>query len=324
MPRAYKHLSEVERDRMGLLRARKVSLRDIAAALGRNVSTISRELKRNGRWVDSGDYLPHQAQRRAETRMISSHERPRLRQRGLRAFATRMIRSGWSPERVAGRWKNLGYEPISHEAIYQWIYADCRALIPFLVRAHKRRRRHVPIKHSKPHIPSRTPIAQRPEAVNLRQVEGHWEGDTIIGKHSQLAIQVLVERKLRYTRLAKLPAKDAASVRKAIVRILKPFPRPLRQSITYDNGSENVQHMAINRDLGTVSYFCEPMHSWEKGSVENVAGLVRRHLPKGTHFAGVSPRDLRRIESWLNRLPRKCLGYKTPAEALRSSVALAC
>lgn len=324
MPRAYKHLTEVERDRLSLLLARKMSLRDIADALHRDVSTISRELKRNRLWVDFGEYLPHRAQQRSQVRGIASHERPRLRQRGLRGYVTRMLKNGWSPERIAGRWKILGRSPISHEAIYQWVYADCRALIPCLVRAHRRRRRHGPIKHSKAHIPSRTPLAARPEAVNRRQIMGHWEGDTIIGAHNRLAIQVLVERKVRVTRLALLPAKTAASVHAAVVRLLKPFPQSLRQSVTYDNGAENVRHQAINQDLGTVSYFCEPMRSWEKGSVENVNSLVRRHLPKGTDFANVSRRQLRKIEYWLNNLPRKCLGYKTPAEALRASVALAC
>jgi len=324
MPSGYKQLTQGERDRLSLLRGQGKSLRAISVILRRDVSTISRELKRNGvDWSIGFEYLPHRAQQRAEARKITGHERQRLRQPGLRAFVVRALRSGWSPERIAGRWTRLGRGAISHEAIYQWIYADCRKLVPFLLRAHRRRRRYGKrVQYRGPQIPSRTPISQRPEAVKLRQELGHWEADTMVSMKSRAALQVLVERKTRYVRLRKLPAKEAAAVRKSISTALKVFPNAARRSITYDNGSENTRHLDINRSLGTASYFCEPMHSWEKGSVENVAGLVRRRLPKKTDFASVSPKDVRRTEHWLNSLPRKGLGFKTAAEAFRESVAL--
>lgn len=322
MPRAYRQLTQEERDRMSLLKAQGQSLRSIAGAIGRDVSTVSRELKRNTPWFQNGEYLPHKAQQCADTRKAVGHERKRLRTRGLRAYVTRMLRKGWSPERIAGRWKLLGGEPISHEAIYQWIYADCRNMVPFLVRAHRRRRRYRRSRHKSSHIPSRTPISQRPEAVQLRQEAGHWEGDTMVSSKSPAALQVLVERKTRYARLEMLKAKAAAPVRASITKALGKYPEHLRRTITYDNGSENVQHLEINRELGMASYFCEPMRSWEKGSVENIAGLVRRRLPKKTDFAIVSRNQLKRTEYWLNSLPRKCLGFKTPAEAFRQSVAL--
>jgi IS30 family transposase len=322
MTRTYKQLSAEERDRLSFLKAQGDSLRTIAVALGRDVSTISRELKRNTVWDPEG-YLPHKAQWRADLRKTRAHERERLRKPGLKSFVTRMLRQGWSPERIAGRWKRLGHEPISHEAIYQWVYAEAGNMVPFLLRAHRRRKRRLkPKKHTWGDIPSRTSISQRPQAAQLRQEPGHWEGDTMVSRKSKCALQVLVERKTRFTRLRKLPAKTAASVRRTVSRALLRYPKHLRRSITYDNGSENSQHLAINRRLGTESYFCGPMRSWEKGSVENVAGLVRRHLPKKTDFAIVSPRQLRKTEHWLNSVPRKCLGFQTPAEAFRKSVAL--
>lgn len=316
MPRTYKQLSEEERDRLSLFRAQGKTLRSIAVLVGRDVSTISRELKRNTP-VPAEGYLAHRAQMSADTRKALAHERERLRAPGLKAFTIRMLRQGWSPERIAGRWTKLGHEAISYEAIYQWVYADARNLVPCLLRAHRRRRRHHKQNQTRwwDNIPSRTPISERPAAVNSREESGHWEGDTIVSSKSLPALQVLVERKTRYTRLRKLPAKRAAAVCRSITRVLGRFPSHLRRTITYDNGSENTKHVQINQRLGTKSYFCAPMHSWEKGSVENIAGLVRRHLPKGTDFAMVSVAQIRKAEHWLNALPRKCLGFQTPAEA---------
>jgi IS30 family transposase len=323
MPRLYKQLPKEDRDRLSLFKAQGRSLREIAGLIGRDVSTVSRELRRNAAPIYQGCYLAHKAQERADARKAAAHERERLRKPQLRAYVGRMLRRGWSPERISGRWKVLGREPISHEAIYQWVYAEARALIPCLVRAHRRRlRRGHSSRHKSSHIPSRTPISERPKAIELRKQPGHWEGDTIVSRQSRPALQVLVERKTRYTRLRKLPAKEAASMRASINRALARYPKHLRRSITYDNGSENTQHLQVNARLGTVSYFCEPMHSWEKGSVENAAGLVRRRLPKKTDFAMVSLDQVQRTERWINGLPRKCLGFKTSAEAFRQSVAL--
>lgn len=326
MPKGYRQLSNEERDRLSMLKAQGKSLRELARSIGRDVSTVSRELRRNGvPWPHGHEYLPHSAQRRAEARKAAGHERQRLRTPGLRGFATRMLRRRWSPERIAGRWKRLGHKPISHEAIYQWIYADCRNMVPCLARAHRRRRRSFRRgKRTGWEIPSRTPITLRPQSVALREEPGHWEADTMISRKSRAALQLLVERKTRYTRLKRLPVKDAASVRTSIVGALEVLPKHLRRSITYDNGSENTHHLKTNHDLGTQSFFCAPMHSWEKGSVENAAGLVRRWFPKRTDFATLSLSELKKTEHWLNSLPRKCLGYQTPAEALRQAVALNC
>lgn len=323
MPKNYQQLTKGDRDRLSLLKVQGKSLREIAGQLGRNVSTISRELKRNSRAFHL-DYLPHKAQGFADARKKSGHERQRLPNFRLRTFIRIMLRYGWSPERISGRLKVLGRESVSHEAIYQWFYADSRDMIPFLLRARRRRlRRGHTSKHKRFHIPSRTPISQRPEGIDLRQEPGHWEADTIVGARHKSALRVIVERKSRFTNLRKLPAKNVEAMRESIIQALQHYPKRLRLSITYDNGKANTQHLQTNKKLGTVSYFCAPMHSWEKGSVENAAGLVRRHLPKRTDFAMVSDSQIKNTELWLNNLPRKCLGYKTPREVFRESVALA-
>jgi IS30 family transposase len=133
---------------------------------------------------------------------------------------------------------------------------------------------------------------------------------------------VMVERKSRLTKLAKLKRKTAAAMRVAINRRLSRFPKRLRRTLTYDNGSENVEHVRVNRTVGTRSYFCQPFHSWEKGSVENVAGLVRRTYPKRTNFDTIPSREVKRLEVLLNQRPRKCLGFHTPLETIQKSGAL--
>ena len=322
MPKNYQQLRKEDRDRLSLLRAQGKSLREIAGLLGRNVSTISREVKRNSRPFHN-DYLPHKAQDSADARKAVGHERQRLRSFKLRMCVKLMLRRGWSPERISGRLKAQGKESASHEAIYQWIYADARNMIQFLVRARGRRlKRGYTRKHRGSNIPSRTPISHRPMSIESRDVPGHWEADTIVGARHKSTLRILVERKSRFTNLRKLSAANAQSMRESIISSLKHYPKRLRLSITYDNGKENTQHLQTNAALGTTSYFCAPMHSWEKGSVENTAGLVRRRLPKKTDFAMVSDSQIKLTEEWLNNLPRKCLGYKTPREAFRESVAL--
>lgn len=315
----YRHLTETERDLIAVLNSEGTSLRDIARSLGRNPGTISRELRRNAPPIRRGRYLPHRAHARYVERNRSRAQRLRLKERRIRAYVRQRIRAGWSPELTAGRWSRLHPEqPISHEAIYQWIYADARDLIPFLVRAHrKRQRRGYSRRHTKAHIPARIPITERPKVIETRRQAGHWESDTAVSRQSPAALQVTAERKTRYSKLAKLDRKTASACATALTRRLSRYPRHLRRTITRDNGSENTDHLRVNRVLGTRSYFCVPFHSWERGTNENTIGLVRRFLPKKTDFATISSRDLRRIERWLNHRPRKCLDYRTPAEAFR-------
>ncbi|MEK6544104.1 MAG: helix-turn-helix domain-containing protein [Elusimicrobiota bacterium] len=130
MARTYKHMTQDERDRLSLFKAQGKTLREMARLLERSIGTLSREFNRNAAPVYQSCYLPHRAQQRSDVRKALAHERKRLHQPHLRAYACRMLRNGWSPERIAGRWKELGNDSISHEAIYQWVYAEARHLIP--------------------------------------------------------------------------------------------------------------------------------------------------------------------------------------------------
>jgi IS30 family transposase len=320
MPKTYKQLNPNERDILAVLKSKGKSLREIASILKRSPSTLSRELKRNAPPIYTGYYLSHKAQGRADRRKRESHQRQRLKNDFIRQYVEKRLSLGWSPELIAGR---LAIDhpglSISHEAIYQWVYQDATHLILSLVRAHrKRKHRGYSRKHKKSHIPERISIKKRPKAVLKRLHIGHWETDTIICRKSYQAVQVTVERKARYTKMAKLKTKTARAMSIALTRRLSRYPRKLRLSITYDNGPENAEHLRTNKILGTSSYFCEPFHSYERGTVENTIGLVRRFLPKKTNLANISQDHLTKIEYWLNKRPRKCLAFKNPAEVFKA------
>ncbi|MCH7521351.1 MAG: IS30 family transposase, partial [Candidatus Marinimicrobia bacterium] len=162
---------------------------------------------------------------------------------------------------------------------------------------------------------NRKRIKDRPEIANDRLQFGHWESDSMMSKTGYpTPAHVLVERKTRCTKITKLKAKTSKQTRRAINRRLCRSHQGARRSITYDNGSENVEHEIVNAKLGTKSYFCAPYRSWEKGTVENTCGLVRRYIPKKTDIAEIPDSEIRKMERQLNNRPRKCLGFQTPAE----------
>lgn len=310
----YNHLSIEETNQIVVWVNRGKSLRALACCLNRNVSTISRELKRN---YGRKRYRAHWAQARAMNRHQQAHKRMRLRTHALRIEVEKRLTQGWSPELIAGRLKyHSEFPAISHETIYQWIYSEAPHLIDYLLRSHVQRwpKGKSPRKR-RTAIPYRVSITERPGVIQSRKEAGHWETDLLIGKGIS-AIQVAVERQTRFTQLKKIPTKTAVVSRFSLASMLHPFPPSLRRSITYDNGFENTQHQLLNQQLGTTSYFCEPYHSWEKGTVENTNGLIRRFLPKKTNFDTISDQQIQQVESWLNSRPRKCLNFKTPAEAL--------
>jgi IS30 family transposase len=314
----YTHMTSKERDRLAVWRGRGLSLRDISERLGRSIGTLSRELHRNR--ARTGYFAQH-AQDQSDKRLTTGHKRMRLKSRVLRYEVEQMLVKGWSPEIIAGRIPGHRKDllSISPEAIYQWIYSERPDLIGCLVRAHpkrwpRRHRKYAP----RPGIPRRVPLTERSPAANDRQEIGHWETDLVVGP-GLAALQVSVERQTRYTQLRKVAQKTAPLCRAALTDVLAPLPEKLRRSITYDNGSENYEHTVLNEDLGMSSYFCQPYHSWEKGTVENTNGLVRRLVPKRTPLGPITPQRFQEIENWLNDRPRKCLKFQTPREAFTAA-----
>jgi IS30 family transposase len=327
MHKPYQQIKQDERDLIAHLHAKGLSHAEIGRRIGRNKSTISRELQRNGSGVYDV-YLAHKAQVRASIRKQESGQRPRLKDQRIKRYVIRKLKQGWSPEQISGDLKeNSPKLRASHEAIYQFVYAKetlkTMNLKEYLPRANRiRRPRGHSRKHTKSRIPRRVSIEARPKYIDKRKQIGHWESDSMISRASQASVVVILERATRYVKLAKVKANQAREVSNAITRRLGRLPNSTRKTITYDNGSENVEHERVNKVLGTTSYFCNPYHSWEKGSVENTVGLIRRFLPKKTDIAKITKEQIKQIENRLNHRPRKCLNFKTPYQLFTSSVAL--
>jgi len=311
----YTHLSLQEREEIAIGLEKGLKKYEIAAIINRSTSTISREIKRNISVVKYAGYRANKAQSRADIRKVRSHRRKRIPNKKLRHFICKHIRKGYSPEIIAviAAEKNKKWKT-NHETIYQWIYKDCRNLIPFLTRSHCKRYKRRTGKEKRGKIPNRIMIEHRPEHVNLRSRIGHWEADTIISRKSKAAVMVLVERRTRYLILKKLSAKTAYDVHRAIVISLRGYPKKVKRSITYDNGLENASHEHTNKVLNMKSYFCNPYHSWEKGTVENIIGIIRRFYPKKTDWNNISQWDLNKVARYINNRPMKLLGYTSPLQ----------
>lgn len=318
MTKSYHHLTNEERDWIGQMKAQGKSIRDIARWLGRNPSSISREVQRNQSEVcGTVGYFPSVAMGLATHRRSHTHQRKRLKDEMIVAYVKEKLRQRWSPELIAGRLPvEMPGITISHEAIYQWIYTEGKVYITSLARHRRiRRRRGYTSKPQKHRIPARVSIDERPRSIEARDEVGHWEVDTVGVDHDRPTLQVLTERKTRYTKVRKLKTNAAEVAKKTIVASLITTPQHLVKTFTYDNGSENSGHVWVNYKLGTRSYFCHPYHSWERGSVENIIGLIRRIYPKKTHFGTITPGQVKKLQHWLNSRPKKCLGFRTPFEA---------
>lgn len=316
MSKAYKQLSYEERVIIALLYKEGVGVREISREVLRPPSTISRELRRNFLMPVSESHLSRNAQKRSDARRRIAHQRQRLKNQEIRRYVEEKLELKWSPEQIAGRLSSdCPGCSISHESIYQFIYTERRDLIPKLARSNRKRHRR-PYKRRRryPSIPQRIRIDQRPKCIDKRKEIGHWEVDTIFSRQGPSALLIMTERKTRLTKIRKLKDKTAAYTRKALVEHFSQYQGQLRKSITYDNGSENAEHHLVNDKLNMRSFFCNPYHSWEKGTVENTAGLIRRFFPKKTNFDTVSHQRIRQVEKLLNNRPRKCLNYKTPSE----------
>lgn len=197
-----------------------------------------------------------------------------------------------------------------------FVYKECRELRSMLVRHHMKRHKKGQRKtHNKSRIKNRVLVDLRDDSINKREEIGHWESDSMEGLNTKNSgLTVMVERKSRYTRIRKLNKITATNNSMNIKKILTQVPENARKSITYDNGCENVYHEEINKEIGCRSFFCNDGRPYEKGTVENTIGLARRIYPKGTDFDRISTQQIKQLENWLNDLPKKCLGWKTPRE----------
>lgn len=326
------HLSSTERDKITILQGEGLSIRKIAKELGRSPSTICRELNRPQAVYYRGKYIGSQTNKNVKRDWAASHRRNNkyLSMYNIRKYISIHLRYGYSPAIISHLLFSKYGITISHETLYQYIYKKDVMLAKYLLRrkyGRKPRKRHLYKPNNPKNIPNRTDIDLREELANFRLEFGHYECDTVEsckkrGK-TKPCLTVLIERMSRKVLITKTASKTAKLTTTSIVTALRPHLRSIK-SITYDNGSEFSMHEKINKMLNTKSYFCKPYHSWEKGTVENINGLIRRFFPKGTDFGKISMKQIKYVENWINNRPMKVLNYLTPNERFEQlSVAIA-
>jgi transposase, IS30 family len=323
--RTYQHFSIEERCEIARRSKAGDSIRQIAAALDRSPSSVARELKRNG---GSGTYAATYAAAQAHARRWKGSKL--LRRPELQMQVLKLLERGLSPEAVAGRLAlENGTQLISHETIYRFIYAQIArtknyAWRRYLPRAKtKRGYRGRKGGSSVLKILRRVPIAKRPAHFSDRANAGHWEADSMQFSDYRTLL-TLHERSSRLIWLQRQPTKHAAGVAKAIQSLLAPLPKKLRQSITFDNGTEFADHHVLHSSLGIKTYFCDPYKPWQKGGVENAIGRLRRRLPRKTDLTTVSTKQLQQLAALYNHTPRKCLGWQSPAEVFSKLLHFKC
>ncbi|MGH9593350.1 MAG: IS30 family transposase [Bryobacteraceae bacterium] len=317
MGQSYRHFSLEDRCEIARRRAGGESIRQVAAALDRSPSSVSRELKRNA--GSKLGYKPSYAGEQAKARRWRGSKL--LRNPDLQTLVLGCLACGWSPEQVAGRLaREQGRGVVSYETIYRFIAAQITRTKDYAWRLYlpraksKRGLRGRRGGSSAQHIKDRTPIALRPAQAADRANPGHWEADLMLFRTYGQAVLTLHERSSRALAVIRQPSKQAVPVAAAIEALLASLPSNLRQTITFDNGTEFARHHSLTQSLGIQTFFCDPHAPWQKGGIENAIGRLRRVLPRKTDLATISPRQIRQLAGLYNHTPRKCLDFQTPAE----------
>jgi IS30 family transposase len=335
MGKQYQHLSAEERAVIQIERRNGSSLRSIARTLDRSVSTISREVLRNEVEAEPGKRLRYEAKTAGMAYRIRRH-----RSVGTSKLAEgsalwqcvhdHLVFDRWSPQQIAARLRAMHPDDpdrqVSHETIYAAIYAHPRgslkkAMIEALRQEKPRRGRRRTTIAKRGFVPEELRIVHRPEAIAERTLPGHWEGDLIKGAFNRSCVGTLVERKTRFVVLCRMDGCTAADALEGFTLQMKKLPAFLRESLTYDRGSELACHAELAKRLNIDIWFADPHAPWQRGSNENTNGLLRQFMPKGLDLSTVSQQDLNHVAKLMNGRPRKTLGWMTPAEMLDKEIA---
>lgn len=297
----------------------------IADGIGKNVSTVSREISRHR---IEGLYLPYHADQRAAADRHRPKQSKLVTNHALRQVVEDGLALRWSPEEISHRLvKDFPDDEsmrVSHETIYQALYFQARGglkrEVAQALRSGRTRRKpqRKPDQRTHRFVDPMIMISDRPADIDDRAVPGHWEGDLIMGEANKTAIATLVERATRYTMLVHLPGgHHAEAVRDGLITTITTLPGHLRGSLTWDQGAEMARHKQFSLATDMDVYFCDPASPWQRGTNENTNGLLRQYFPKGTDLSVFGPEDLEHVAQQLNGRPRKTLGWDTPAERLR-------
>jgi IS30 family transposase len=311
-----KHLTLEQRYEISAMYKNGALQKDIAKALQKDKSTISRELKRN-RDGRNGQYRASLAQTKCERRHKEKPKKVYFTVE-IQQFIDEWINEEYSPEQIAGRAILQGFKCVSVERIYQYVWDDKKhggILYKKLRRKGRKYRNRGASKDSRGVIKNRIAISERPKIVEERTRLGDFEIDTIIGKNHKGAILTINDRVSGYVLIEKLNGKDANELALKAIEILTPFKEWIK-TITADNGKEFAYHETISEALNLDFYFARPYHSWERGSNENTNGLIRQYFIKGRSFEDITNQDVEYVQHKLNNRPRKRLGFLTPNEFL--------
>ena len=321
----YHQLTQEERYSITALRVSGNSQAEIARLLERHPSTIGRELRRN-RTTHDGGYRAEKAHSYATARRRRCRRKARFSVKDM-ARVARLLRAKWSPEQISGTLKARGELDISHETIYRRIRWD-KKIGGSLWRSTRIMSKFGRKRYGRPDSrgvqPGKRAIGERPAEVELRERLGHWEGDTVMGSDKRHCILTLVERVSGFVIIKKLKARTKDQATRAALRAIASHFRMFK-TITFDNGTEFHDYAVLEERFSAKCYFATPYHSWERGSNENLNGLIRQYLPKGTCMRPVTQAQCDHIANDLNNRPRKRHGFHTPADIYhrRHRVALA-
>lgn len=305
----HKQLTDKDRFQISVLHNEGVSNGRIAKIIGKNRSSIGRELSRN---AGNAGYRPEQAHIKANRRRGIN---ARIIEPSLWLKVEEKLREGWSPEQISSTFEAQEIGKISHQAIYRYVRDEKHkgGNLWRCLRCKKKRRKVYGSVSKKGGIPNRVGIEKRPSVVEMRERIGDWEIDTIIGKNHQQAIVTVVERKTGFTLMQKVANKTAEAVGDALIALLKPFKNKVL-TITADNGLEFAQHERVAQALDADFYFARPYASWQRGTNENTNGLIREYFPKGSDFVPITQKAIDHAIEKLNSRPRKRLGFLPPRQ----------
>lgn len=290
--------------------------REIAAAIGKSESAISREIRRN-RDKRSNGYKAETAQRKYQKRQRKKPKHIGFTDE-IKQKVEELINDDLSPEQIAGRRKKEGLACVSHERIYQHVCDDKKKggeLYTHLRRRGRKNKKRGAKRAGRGFIPNRVGIEKGPKVVEEKTRFGDLEIDTVIGKDHQGAIVTINSRATGMLKMKKVKNRTAGEVTSASQELLGDW-LPFLETITADNGKEFAQHQKISESLNVDFYFANPYHSWERGANENLKGLVRQYFPKKTDFSTITDQQIQEVENKLNNRPRKRLNFETPLEAM--------
>ncbi len=326
--RSQRALTLAEREEISRGVVAGLSLRSIAALLGRAPSTVSREINRNG---GRRRYRANKAEQAAWDRAHRPQTCKLVRNRALARIVASKLQLQWAPRQIAGWLKRThpndeNYQ-VSHETIYRTLFIQARGalkkeLLQHLrkTRAMRRSRHHTQKTADHGRITDAVSIRERPADVEDRAVPGHWEGDLLFGSNNS-QIATLVERQTRYVMLARAKSKDTETVISALIKQAHKLPRELYKSLTWDRGKEMADHKRFSLATDINVYFCDPQSPWQRGSNENTNGLLRQYFPKGMDLSNVHQNRLNAVARRLNERPRETLQFYSSAEKFNECVA---